>query len=91
MCLQSLNIKAMRLPEFSAFRLSRYFYIVRLSTVETGPKENRGFEQPKVSRNILKILPKILSKILPKIKFEIPVYDAYKTDVAYLTLDCGCT
>ena len=45
--------------KFSAFRLSRYFDIVQLSTIKTGPKENRGFERPKILPNLPKIFPKI--------------------------------
>ena len=44
--------------KFLTFRLSRYFDIVRLSMVKTGPKENRGFERPKFLRNLPKILPR---------------------------------
>ena len=52
-------------PKFLAFWLSRSFGLFGLLDFETGPKKTRGFGPPKVSRNLL--------KILPKIKFETPV------------------
>ena len=51
--------------DLNNFWLSRYFNIVRLSTVENISKIYRGFERPKLSQN--------LPKIFPKIRFETPV------------------
>ena len=57
--------KAMRLPKnFAISRKSKVESQI-VSTVETGPKENRGFECPKLSRN--------LPKFFLKIRFETPV------------------
>ena len=58
----SVKTKAMRLPEIFDFRQFPIAESRKFSTVETGPKENRGFERPKVSQNLPKIFPKMLTK-----------------------------
>ena len=60
-----LSNKAMRLPEIFDFRLFTIVESQRFSTTESDPKQNRGFERPKLSQN--------LTKLLPKIRFETPV------------------
>ena len=55
----------MRLPKIFAISQKSKVEIQIVSTVETGPKENRGFERPKLSQN--------LPKIFPKIRFKTPV------------------
>ena len=56
---RGVGIKVMCLEKFLAFRLSRYFGL----PVKTRPKENKGFERPKLLQNLPKMLPKILPKI----------------------------
>ena len=58
----SVDTKAMRLLEIFDFRQFPIAESQKFSTVETGPKENRGFERPKVSRNLPKIFPKMLTE-----------------------------
>ena len=60
-----VTTKAMRLPKNFAISGKSKVESRIVSTVETGPKENRGFERPKLLRN--------LPKIFPKIRFETPV------------------
>ena len=52
----------MRLPNNFGISQKLKVEFQKLSPVETGPKENRGFERPKVSHNLSKILPKMLTK-----------------------------
>ena len=60
-----VEIKALRLPKIFGLLTFAKIEGPKLSMPKTDPKINRGFERPKLSRN--------LPKIFPKLDFETPV------------------